>query len=125
MHPIEAVEERLIHAQLAGDADALDSLLADDLLYTGLAGELAGKADDLALHRSGRFRITRMDVLERRIVDLGETVVVIALMETAAVFETNQLAGQLRYTRVWAREGESWRLKVAHLGQVATPNLPE
>lgn len=118
-HAVLAFEQRLITAQLAGDAEALDALMADELVYTGMAGELAGKADDLALHRSGRFRITRMELVDRTVVDLGETAVVISLMDTAALLDSSQLAGQLRYTRVWAREGEGWRLRVAHLSQLA------
>lgn len=120
-HAIVAFEERLVKAQLAGDAGELDMLMADDLVYTGMAGELAGKQDDLAVHRSGRFHITRMELVDRTVVDLGETVVVISLMDTAARLDNSQLAGQLRYTRVWARDGEGWRLKVAHLSQLAIP----
>jgi ketosteroid isomerase-like protein len=118
-HAVLAYEDRLVRAQLAGDVAELDALLADDLVYTGLSGELAGKDDDLALHRSGRFRITRMVLVERRVVDLGDTAVVISLMDTAALLDTSQLAGQLRYTRVWTRQGEGWRLSVAHLSQLA------
>lgn len=120
-HAILAFEERLVKAQLAGDADELDALMADDLVYTGMVGELAGKQDDLALHRSGRFHITRMELVDRTVVDLGETVVVISLMDAAARLDSGQMAGQLRYTRVWARQDGSWRLRVAHLSQLAIP----
>jgi ketosteroid isomerase-like protein len=120
-HAVLEFEERLVKAQLAGDVGELDALMADDLVYTGMAGELAGKGDDLALHRSGRFRITRMELVERTLVDLGDAVVVISLMDTAALLDSSQLAGQLRYTRVWARAGQGWSLRVAHLSQLAIP----
>jgi hypothetical protein len=44
---------------------ALDRLLDDELVFTTLNGVVVGKAEDLALHRSGMFKITRMDPGER------------------------------------------------------------
>ncbi len=57
---ILTAEADLRAAQLAGDVAALDRLLDDGLVFTGLDGAVVGKADDLALHRSGRLRITRV-----------------------------------------------------------------
>jgi hypothetical protein len=44
---IRVLEERLWKAQLSGDVEALDDLIADDLLFTGLSGSLETKAGDL------------------------------------------------------------------------------
>jgi hypothetical protein len=64
---IRAVEERLWRAQLSGDVEVLDELIADDLLFTGLAGSLETKAADLQQHRSGALKITKLDPLEFRV----------------------------------------------------------
>jgi hypothetical protein len=50
---ILARESDLRQAQLTGDVQALDRLLDDQLVFTAIDGTLAGKADDLTLHRSG------------------------------------------------------------------------
>lgn len=117
-HPVFDCERQLIAAQLASDVAALDRLLADDLIYTGFDGMTGGKADDLGLHRSGKFRITRMDMIEREMRDLGDVAIVIVLMDTAALFEQTPMSKKLRYTRVWARKDGAWRLAAAHLGEV-------
>jgi hypothetical protein len=48
--PIAAAEAALRAAMLAGDADALDALLDDDLSFTDQVGNRMSKADDLAVH---------------------------------------------------------------------------
>src|SRR4051812_50102867 len=54
-------ERRLQAAQLAADADALDALLDDRLVFTGPDGRLYSKQDDLEIQRSGRQRLTLVD----------------------------------------------------------------
>src|SRR4051794_8384464 len=89
-----ACEEELRQAQLSGDVVALERLLDDALVFTSLDGTVVGKADDLALHRSGRLRITRMDPGERRVLRLGDVAVVVR-MEAAAVIDGAEVAGPL------------------------------
>jgi hypothetical protein len=91
--PILAAEAALRAAQLAGDVGALDRLLDDGLVVTGLDGAVVGKADDLALHRSGRLKVTRMDPSDTRIVRLGPVAVVSVRMEAAAVVDGAAVSG--------------------------------
>ena len=120
--PVLACEAELRAAQLAGDVAALDRLLDDALVFTGLDGAVVGKADDLALHRSGRLRITRMDPADVRVVRLGPVAVVSVRMEAAATIDGVAVSGPLRYTRVWAeRPGGwpgGWRVVAGHMSPV-------
>src|SRR5690606_11178738 len=97
--PILQFEDALVAAQLAGDVAALDQLLDDALHFTGLGGQVFSKADDLAAHRSGALRITRMQALDRHLTLLGSTVVVSALMDAEATVGGVVHASRLRYTR--------------------------
>lgn len=119
-HPVFACEEQLVAAQLAGNVSALELLLDDALFYVGLAGELSHKRDDLEFHRSGRIRILRMKRLESELADLGSTVVVTVLMDTAAEIDEMPMSKVLRYTRVWTLRGEAWRLVAAHISEVVS-----
>jgi hypothetical protein len=116
--PILALEEELRRAQLAGDADALDWLLDDALLFTGIDGRLYTKADDLALHRSGKLRISRMEPGERHLLRLGTVVVVNVRMEAAATVDGAVVSGPLRYTRVWCERPGGWRVVAGHMSAV-------
>jgi hypothetical protein len=116
-HPVFSYEEQLVNAQLSGDVAALDILLDDSLLYTGLSGEIGHKQDDLNLHRSGRFRITKMRMIERHMIELGSTAVINVLMDTAASIDGAAIAKILRYTRVWSLRQTQWQLVAAHLSE--------
>ena len=116
---IVACEARLRAAQLAADVAELDALIADELLFTGPDGQLGTKAQDLEAHGSGLVRFRRHAPEELRMRRVGRDVVVTALRARLAV----EVAGTLiedtvRYTRVWAREGGTWRVVGGHVSAV-------
>jgi ketosteroid isomerase-like protein len=117
-HPILSFEAALVEAQLTGDISQLDRFLDDELYFTGLDGTVFSKADDLAAHRSGQLRITRMSPRERHITSLGSVVVVSVLMDTEAMIAGVRNAATLRYTRVWCQRSDGWRVVAGHMSAV-------
>ncbi len=114
--------EALIRAaQLHADVDALDALLADDLLFTGPDGSLGTKAQDLAAHESGVVRFREHVPVELRVRRVGSSVAVAALRARLAVEVAGTVVrGEYRYTRVWAREGSAaWRVVGGHVSAAA------
>ena len=116
---ILACENELRHAQLTDDVATLDRLLDDLLVFTNMDGTLATKSDDLSLHRSGRLRITRMDPSDRQLLHLGATSIVNVRMNAEAVMDGVPVAATLRYTRIWHKRPEGWRLVAGHMSTVA------
>lgn len=118
---IVACEAMLRAAQLAGDAHALDRLIADELLFTGPDGQLATRAQDLEAHRSGALRFLEHEPEELRVRRVGPDVAVTALRARLVVEVAGTLVrGAVRYTRVWAREGGgAWRVVGGHASAVA------
>lgn len=112
---ILACEAELRHAQLTSDLAALDRLLDDLLAFTNIDGTLASKSDDLSMHRSGRLRITRMDPTDRQLLHLGATSVVCVRMNAEAVIDGVPVTATLRYTRVWHKRPDGWRLVAGHM----------
>ena len=116
---IAALESELRRAQLAADVAALDRLIDDDLLFTGPNGDLATKAEDLAAHGSGVVRFRAHEPEELRIRKVGADVAVVAL-RTRLIVEVHGVThrGTFRYTRVWHRQGGSWRIVAGHVSEV-------
>lgn len=115
---IEEYEEQLRRAQLNSDVAVLERLLDDALVFTALDGRVVGKADDLAMHRSGRLRISKMEPTDCRMLDLGEVVVVSVRMDAAALVDGVAAVGPLRYTRIWTRRPDGWRIVAGHMSAV-------
>ena len=122
---IVALEADLRRAQLTADVEALDRLIAEDLLFTGPDGQLGTKAQDLAAHQSGVVRITGHDPTELRVRRIGTEVAIVAL-RTRLVVEVNgaTIHGTYRYTRVWAREQGAWRVAGGHVAASPSDDSP-
>lgn len=120
---ITELEARIRAAQLTADIRALDTLISDDLLFTGPNGELGTKAQDLEAHGSGAVRFRKHEPEELRIRRIGENVAVTALRANLTVeVAGNSVSGTYRYTRVWARENnEPWQVVGGHVSEIHVP----
>jgi ketosteroid isomerase-like protein len=113
-----ACESALRQAQLKSDVREFDRLIDDELVFTGPNGLVYGKQDDLDAHRSGAIRITRLEPSEERIQNFGDIAVVSVRMEMSGTFEGAAFSGPSRYTRVWRRHGDSWRIVAGHVSAI-------
>ncbi|RAP23549.1 hypothetical protein C2W64_03060 [Brevibacillus laterosporus] len=48
--------------------ELLDKLIDDDLIFVNHFGQILSKETDIEAHRSGNLKISRIDVLEQRII---------------------------------------------------------
>jgi ketosteroid isomerase-like protein len=113
---LRAAERALQRAQLAADADTLDALLDDRLVFTGPDGVLYGKQDDLDLQRSGAQTMNRVEEEELAVLVVGGTGVTWFLGTLEGVFQGEPFEARVRYTRTWVQDDSGrWRLLAAHV----------
>ena len=110
---IRACEARLYTAMLASDVAELDALIADDLLFAGPSGELATKAMDLELHRTGgtQFHEFTPEELEIRVWS-EQFALASAKIFLRGTYLGQAFAGHFRYTRIWRKgpQGQDWQI---------------
>ena len=108
---IRACEIRLYSAMLASNVNELDALIADDLLFAGPTGELATKAMDLELHRSGGTQFHEFTPKELEIrVWSEEFALASAKLFLRGTYLGQEFAGDFRYTRVWRKGQQGWQI---------------
>jgi ketosteroid isomerase-like protein len=108
---IRACETRLYAAMLASDVAELDVLIADDLLFVGPTGELATKAMDLELHRTGGTKFDELVPQELEIQVWNEKLAIVAAkIFISGTYLSNDFAGDFRYLRVWGHGDNGWQI---------------
>jgi ketosteroid isomerase-like protein len=109
-------ERRLQAAQLAADADALDRLLDDRLVFTGPDGNLYSKAQELEIQRLGQQTLTKVEQEELAVLVDGRVGITWFLGSLAGVFKGEPFSARVRYTRTWIHTDDGgWRLLAAHV----------
>jgi len=108
---IRECEARLYTAMSSSDVSELDVLIADDLLFAGPTGELATKAMDLDLHRTGGTQFHKFvpKALEVRVWS-EHFVLTSAQIFLSGTYLGNTFAGNYRYMRVWRRGKNGWQV---------------
>jgi ketosteroid isomerase-like protein len=112
---IQAAEAALKQAMIASDVQALDRLLADDLVFTNHLGQAMTKQADLDAHRSGVVAIHQLEVSDQHIKIFGNVAVVTVAAHLSGTFADSPFEETLRFTRVWqAKAPGHWQVIVGH-----------
>lgn len=115
---INAAELRLRQAMLGADIGALDTLLADDLIFVDPQGQVIDKTADLAAHRSARLKLDRIELSETEIRPLGETALVVTRAALQGSFDGVGFAGDFRYSRIWRNGETGWQVVAGHCSAI-------
>jgi len=117
---IVKAEELLKLAMLQSDVNALDELLAPELIFTNHLGHLMTKHDDINAHKSGTLKIEVLTPSEERIQLIGDIAIVTVRVYVSGFYADTRSEGNFRFTRVWARNsGDTWHVVVAHSSAVS------
>jgi ketosteroid isomerase-like protein len=115
---IEALENRLIEAMKASDVETLDTLISDDLIFTGHYGDIFTKETDINAHREGNITIYDITATEQHIKPFGDVVIVSVKKEISGSFFGDTEVGLYRFTRVWKQIGAEWKIIAGHSTQI-------
>lgn len=107
---VVACEAQLLLAMRTADADLLDDLLHDDLLFNGPDGSTVTKAQDLANYRSGGIALEVAESSDMRTSVIDGDVVVAVTVRLVGNYMGQPLDGSARYLRVWKRMAERYRV---------------
>ena len=101
---IAELEDRRWRLLVAGDLDAFERMLADDLVYIHTTGRIDSKASLMNLRRSASVRFLKFEEEDQRIRVYGESVAVLTacIRNWQTTGDTHRIAYN-RFTSVWIR----------------------
>jgi hypothetical protein len=95
-------------AELRGDADRLDALLADDFRSIGELGYQLGKREWIDRHHD--FSYLSIETTELDVRNYDNTAIVRCVQHSRASWRGEEMALAVRLSQVWIRQSAGWRL---------------
>jgi hypothetical protein len=115
---IVEVENRLLEAMKTSNVPELEMLLADGLVFTNHNGQLVTRQEDLDAHRGDDMEIYTIETSDLQISLFDDVAVVSVIKNISGSFFGQLEVGIFRYTRVWKRIENSWKVIAAHSSQI-------
>lgn len=104
------LENRLFAAMLHSDTKALDTLIADSLIFINHAGQSVTKAQDLEMHSSGLIRI--QDITRERFnaCEYSGCLIVDTCVSVTGTYDGQNANGRFHHLRTWAVIDGQWQV---------------
>ncbi len=106
---IRAMEDRRYAAMIAGDAPALEDLLADDLRYTHSNAVVDTKASLMGLLASGKLTYRAARPVIDDVFIYGDAALVVGSVELDVTAGGADRTVRVRYTNLWVNTDGRWR----------------
>ena len=108
---VRALERRRIEVTRMNDADALEPLLDEDLIYVNSAGEIDGKPDYLRKIRTNCLSYDEdFDVRETEVRVLDNLIIFAGVMLGHSRLQGEQQVLRFRSLAVWRKGEAGWRM---------------
>lgn len=104
------LDRKRMRAMVAKDVETLESLLADDLIYTHSSARLDTKRSLIQGMVSGTTVYTGIKPSDVKAQDLGDTVVLTGIAHIEVVSNGTPNAFGVRFTDVYTRRDDRWQM---------------
>ena len=104
------LDKKRMHAMAAKDVATLQSVLADDLIYTHSSARLDTKKSLVDNMTSGATVYSSVEPSDVKAQDLGDTVVLTGIAQIKVTANGNSLAFGVRFTDVYAKRDGRWQM---------------
>jgi ketosteroid isomerase-like protein len=117
---IRKLEDELRMASLKNNGGWWADYLTDTYVETDTHGNVIGKAEVVAMHKSPDLVIETLNLSDRNVQTFnGDTVIVTGKMTVVGAYRDHTLSGDYQFTRIWVKMGLEWKLAASHVSAVA------
>jgi ketosteroid isomerase-like protein len=106
---ILGLEEQRREAQMKGDWQTIQSLNAPDMVDIGANGAIRSTAQNSEAMRSGTLKFASADASDQTVRIYGDVAVVTGIGHRTGTFNGAPFEQRFRFTRIYVRQGSSWR----------------
>ena len=107
---VRQLEDEIADAVVRRDTGFVDRVWADDFVFTGVRGEVKGKADILTELKAGDLQFDVLKFDDVRVQVFGDAAVATGRATTKGSSKQGEISGEFRYTRVYVKRLDTWQL---------------
>ena len=108
------IEAATRYAQLTGDTDFFERLLADDFQFITPQGKVVGKREDVDQYKSGQVKLNVVEVTERTVHCYGATAIVRFKVKFEGRAGKYDFSARYFFTRVYVKDAGRWQMVAGH-----------
>lgn len=112
------IEDAVKEAQLNGDIDFFENLLADGFKFISPQGKIISKREDIDQYKSGQLKISKIDISNRQIDMFGSTAISRFKVQFEGTSGKYQFSTKFIFTRVYSKVGNAWKMVAGHSTEV-------
>ena len=105
-----ALDKKRMTASAAKDVDTLNTLIAEDLIYTHSSARMDTKASLIGAMQSGATVYTSMVPTDVVAQDLGDSVVLTGVCAISVMSGGKPNSFKVRFIDVWAKRAAGWQM---------------
>ncbi|HEX9110520.1 MAG TPA: nuclear transport factor 2 family protein [Terriglobales bacterium] len=121
LRELERLEGVWNEAHEHGDADALETLWADDMEVAVPKMPVLTRADALKFARSGRMKFLSYRTSDVHVRLYDNAAVVTGRLQRTRSINGQEMSDDWRFTKVYVREAKKWRVVAFHASEAAQP----
>lgn len=107
---INRFEETFLTAMRNCDLAYMENIFSEDYLFRGSDGLTWGKKKALDDYRNPELELTRVDVMDQKIVVNENTAVITGISHIEGRIGASPLTGKYLFTRVWSKIAAGWKI---------------
>lgn len=107
---IIALDQKRMEATVKQDFATLESIIADDLIYTHSTARIDTKESLIGNIKSGRAVYTGLEATDVVAQDLGSAVVLTGVARVSVLANGNPVSFGIRFVNVYANRGGEWKM---------------
>jgi ketosteroid isomerase-like protein len=121
-HEIDQLEETWKDAVIHRNAQAMETLLADDYIAISANGTLQSKDQALQNLRSGKVQFNSIEFSDRKVRYYAQTALVTSRAEINGITPEGDISGSYRYTRVYVHTAAGgWKIVSFEASRIREP----
>jgi ketosteroid isomerase-like protein len=119
---VKALADQLDVATRTKDKAALERLIASDFVFVRGSGRVGDRADVVSTFTSPALVVKEVRNDERKLIDLGETVLVTAKVQLSGTEDGKVFVENFRSVDVWAKRNGAWQVVYTQITILKTPS---